>query len=344
MGIFNNIKNNTGNTKQTAPIKHRTTKNFFLGYPEAEAEAHNNSQIPFTTLYTNINLIENLDDSRFILVGKKGTGKSAFAKYIESNNIANFFCKTLRKNDLDIDGIVSACGKDFDYESVSRWVLSVQMLKLISNSQSLDHKEQENIKKFLEINSGYVDFDKYSIKAISNQKDIKIDISPLKSILKIIGGEQKKLDQEKPSFLQVLPSLEELLSKILTEEKCRESQNSYLIILDDLDHGFNAKNSTHIANGYSLITAARNFNNEICREGNAKTILLMRDDIIRRIESHEAGSAKAISSYAYKIKWHDNNLKGEAEKFNKLNEFIEKRLKHNFVKNNIQKIIKPAVI
>lgn len=319
--------------------KKRTTKGFFLGYPEAEAEATPQSKIQLSSIYTDISLAENLNDSRFILVGKKGSGKSAFAKIIEKEKSANFFCRILRKNDIDIDAIVAACGGNYDYESVCRWVFAIQLLKLTSKSQSLSPAESTAILDFLQLNSGYVDFDKFALTKISSTKDIKVDISPF-SAIKAFFGHQDKEEKDKPTFLQVLPSIEKLLQEILINEDNSQNGNAFLLFLDDLDHGFNAENNQHISNAYSLILAARNFNNEICERGNGKVILLMRDDIVRRIETHEAGSAKAISSYAYKIKWHDNNLRGEAERFNKLSEFLEKRLIHNYKKNNIQKLNK----
>lgn len=55
----------------------------FLGSPEAEAEAEAlpNSQIPLSSVYDDYsNLVAELQYEKFIILGRKGSGKSAFAE------------------------------------------------------------------------------------------------------------------------------------------------------------------------------------------------------------------------------------------------------------------------
>ena len=49
----------------------------FLGSPEAEAEATSNSRMPLTEVYEDFHdLLEGLSGEKFIIVGRKGSGKS----------------------------------------------------------------------------------------------------------------------------------------------------------------------------------------------------------------------------------------------------------------------------
>jgi hypothetical protein len=58
-----------------------TTRNFFIGTPEAEGETTYNSKIKLGEIFGDyLNVFPELDSEKFIITGRKGAGKSAIAE------------------------------------------------------------------------------------------------------------------------------------------------------------------------------------------------------------------------------------------------------------------------
>lgn len=61
----------------------RQYQTVFLGAPEAEAEATATSRMPLVEVYEDFHqLLDGLSGEKFIVIGRKGAGKSAFAEYV----------------------------------------------------------------------------------------------------------------------------------------------------------------------------------------------------------------------------------------------------------------------
>ena len=103
MGVFDKLITKTihngGNSY------HATTKGFCIGIPEAEAEA-TTAAVKLDTLFVDyLDVLKQLNDEKFIVLGRKGTGKSAIGEHILSiaKNEANIFCDFIKKEDIDIE-------------------------------------------------------------------------------------------------------------------------------------------------------------------------------------------------------------------------------------------------
>src|SRR5215213_7937640 len=111
MGIFKRFNN------QEKELSF-TTKNFFIGAPEAEAESNFNSRIKLLNVFEDfLEVIPKLESEKFIITGRKGSGKSAIAEYIylRSEDKSDIFCDFIRKSDIDIEKIVQL-SKEQDVE------------------------------------------------------------------------------------------------------------------------------------------------------------------------------------------------------------------------------------
>ena len=101
----------------------------FLGAPEAEAEALPNSRMPLTIVYHDYsNLAYELDSEKFIVLGRKGSGKSAFAEYIchLSKSEPNTFAKFIRKSEANLEAIVQIGednGHSIEVENLYTWLI-----------------------------------------------------------------------------------------------------------------------------------------------------------------------------------------------------------------------------
>jgi hypothetical protein len=61
----------------------RQYQTLFLGSPEAEAEATAASRMPLAEIYEDFHqLLDGLSGEKFIVIGRKGSGKSAFGEYV----------------------------------------------------------------------------------------------------------------------------------------------------------------------------------------------------------------------------------------------------------------------
>lgn len=95
-----------------------TTKNFFIGATEAEAESTQTSQMRLNDVFSDfLNVLPELQYEKFIITGRKGSGKTAIAEYINSlaEKEYNYFCDFIKKNDVNIEQIVQI-GKNVGFE------------------------------------------------------------------------------------------------------------------------------------------------------------------------------------------------------------------------------------
>ncbi|EGQ5259713.1 hypothetical protein I4A72_005258, partial [Enterobacter hormaechei] len=88
----------------------RKEKNaLYIGAPEAEAESLPTSKVNLRDVYEDLhNLYEELSDEKFILIGRKGCGKSAFAEYTYLSAIEqhNLFCSFVSQDNLSLERLV----------------------------------------------------------------------------------------------------------------------------------------------------------------------------------------------------------------------------------------------
>ena len=116
----------------------KQNKTVFLGSPEAEAEATSNSRMPLTEVYEDFHdLLDGLSGEKFIVIGRKGSGKSAFGEYIYAKALteANLQCDFIRKSDSNLERAVQLghdAGLVIDSESFFRWVIYTSMLRMLN--------------------------------------------------------------------------------------------------------------------------------------------------------------------------------------------------------------------
>lgn len=96
MGVFDKFLQK----KQDNPTQdRRTTEGFYIGVVEAEGEA-NNSEITLSEVFEDfLDVVKQINNEKFIILGRKGSGKSAIGEYILSlaNSDANIFAKFIKK-------------------------------------------------------------------------------------------------------------------------------------------------------------------------------------------------------------------------------------------------------
>lgn len=321
--------------------KNRRSKGLvFLGSPEAEAEALPNSRMPLSKVYLDhCNLIDSLANEKFIVVGRKGAGKSAFAEHIcgLANSEANLFASFIRQGESNLEHIVQIGvenGHEIEKENLYKWLIFTNILKMFSDNQAAQSsKEYDLLKHFLSKNSGYIDIRESEIKELIKKQGFDISIEYLKRFFTSKMNRSLEIRQEKAPFYKLIPHLKEVLLKVLTSQAERSNNNSYVLFFDDLDIVFDANDPSKVNSLVSLLRVSKEINNDFFAKNNldSKVVILLRDDISKNISSKASDTAKLFSSYSVVINWYqDEYHKGNEETELNIRKFINARINYAF--------------
>jgi Cdc6-like AAA superfamily ATPase len=324
-------------------VSKNTTKNFFIGATEAEAESCINSKMKLNEVFVDfLNILPELQHEKFIITGRKGCGKTAIAEHI--NNLAeneyNYFCDFIKKNDVNIEQIVQI-GKDvgieIEKELLFEWIILIKLVKLLISNEAIQTKpEIKDLNTFLKKNSGFVDIKSNQIIEVIKKNGYDVNINFFKRFLVATFGNRYDIKGEKAPFYKLIPHLKETVEKLVSCEE--NADNKYILIFDDLDIGFNASKTEHIKTILNLLRITKEYNITLFgKKGiNAKIIILLRDDISRILIKNDADTAKLFTSYEIPLIWYEHEQFKRNENLTKIKQFINKRIEHNFIKNGIE--------
>lgn len=326
MGIFTN----------TVSRKNITTKDFYFGAPEAEGEnLSGHSLIDYFEDY--LDILNELKKGKFIFVGRKGVGKSAIAKFIKdkSDKSDDSFAKILRISDLCIERQIQIETDIVDSSLlIFEWLILINIVKLIVNNDCGKYTlEYEKLKKFLEKNTGSIEIDKFQVdeKFIKSGGEINFNV-----LTHAFGGVFKKYFDTKTTkapFYKLISPLKDIL-KIIIEYPVNQYFEFWLLF-DDLDINYEINREADNRKIIDLIRVAKNYNNEIFKNSNAKVLIFIRDDVRDFIISKYNDSAKIFSSYEIIINWYNHNLSLSDENNNPLKRMANRRVEINFDNHNI---------
>jgi hypothetical protein len=327
-----------GNLFVTSRIPH-----VFLGAPEAEAEATAQSRVSLIDVYEDFHsLLPELSGEKFIIVGRKGAGKSAFAEYVcaRSQSEPNLFAQFIRASEFHIEKTIQLGQQTdavIDSESFFLWLIYTNILKLFANNEAMqDDKDYELLRQFLRKNSGYISIKDYEIKALVEKHGFDVSIEQFKRFFRSTFNKNIEIKSERAPYYKLLPHLEEVIVKVLLSPAERSNGNSYALFFDDLDVWFSASNQASADSLISLIRACRRVNNEIFGKNGipAKAVILLRDDIEFYLASRYADSAKMFSSYSSRIQWYQEVYASHPDREDELNlkKFINRRIVYAFNK------------
>jgi hypothetical protein len=319
-----------------------TTENFFIGTPEAEGETAVNSKIKLGEIFGDfLNVFPELSTVKFIITGRKGAGKSALAEYIHfsAGNDSSVFCDFIKTRDLDIQKIVQLgieLGKPIEEKVLFEWIILTKLVKQFTEDNSVQGlPEFKNLKNFLSTNSGMVDINSYEIEEIIKQKSFEINIEYFKRVFSSVLGKSLSVKEHKAPFYKILKPLQEVVLKILLDNKL--DKNSYYLIFDDLDIDFKENDINSINRLTSLLRIAKDYNIDFFGKNglDCKIIILLRDDIKRIIVNHNADTAKIFSSYEIPLIWYEHEKYKVNENEVGIKKLINKRIESNFISEEL---------
>lgn len=311
-----------------------TTKGLYIGKPEAEGETTLSglNLLDFFEDYTHIE--ENIQRGYFIVSGRKGSGKSAYAMWLHEKARQNeeLYTSIIRKNEFDIEAIIQAIpGKDLKFEALFEWLILVRLVKMIlETGQGKYLRQIKSLQDFYSKNSGYINIDKYVITEIVANKEV--NFSPLKRdfgfISKVLGNKSIKAP-----FYQMIEPLRQIITEVLRMDIFKDIQ--FYVMFDDLDVKFKLSNSQDQMQLMDLIRISRRYTTEYLNGLNAKVIIFIRDDIAERLDGVDCDKNKIFESYDYRINWYEHATAKGNERQLMLRRFINRRLSKGFASLNI---------
>lgn len=313
----------------------------FLGSPEAEAEANATSRVPLQEVYYDYhNLADQIAGEKFIIVGRKGCGKSAFAEYVtlESSRAANVFSKFVKKSDYRLEEVVQAADSAslvLETSSFFKWIIYTHMIKLLLKSEAAKSTVKFNqLEQFLAKNSGYINIDEYAVKERIKKDGFSVNIEPLRRFFRTAFSKDLEIKQERAAYYRLIPHLEEVIRYVLNSPVELENRNTYILFFDDLDIGYTAGNRSSREYLVELLRAAKQVNGDVFSNSNAKVVVLLRDDIENDLAIFP-DTAKIFASYAARISWFQDGFMRQVESENGLHlkAFINRRISYAFTKS-----------
>ncbi len=307
-----------------------------LGILEAEAESNTNSSVKLIDVFhDDLGVIEDLTSQKFIVVGRKGAGKSALASFINQTmtETPTDECSILKhdsiERELHLQGLSAGSVLGLNFYS---WFTMVSLIELLLRHEHLfgDLKDFDKLKEFIELNRGGV---RIADRKVSNEElnttntteaSLGVNAKPLKSFMKVNGMTSLKQVRNSPTIYEILPDLGRVIDNLLACASREANENNYCLIFDDLDIGFNSSNEESVSNLIALLRATKELNHRWARY-NFKCLILLRDDVERLLSSKESDLNKLFSSYSTSLNWY---CKGDDTP--ELRAFIERRIARAF--------------
>lgn len=316
---------------QKAKQKPTVQKCFSLGLPEAEAETRTKGRLSIKNLFVDeMQVLNALNNGKFIISGRKGTGKSAIKSYIILNSAPEE--PTLRSTEIDPTLILNDNLKDeiSDFSTrvalMSQWYIIVAIINQILDTQQGAATPQ--ITSLRKLRQKYLDL--FTIDDIIKHGKIErrsISVNLLKGPFGALFTKEEIRDDSKPQpFYHFLGAFVKVIEEVLTMQVFEDYQ--FKVLIDNLDIGFNLYDSKHCDALLALIRAARDFNNRPAIRDHAQVILFIRDDVQRQLCGMSSDASKIFGSYEIPLIWYEGKKVSDIDL--RLRKFVNKRIAENF--------------
>ena len=311
-------------------INFKSKNAFSLGKPEAEAESNSRLDLSLKNLFVDeIGVIEAISNGKFIISGRKGTGKSAIVGYITLNSFPadNFlYCRTVKPIFHNIAYLNDLIENDNEkYQILYEWIIISKLIEMILETKQGTYLREINaLNKFY---SKYIDL--FNVEEWNRTKNA--DSKWTMSVNMLLGvfstsftKEIKQKENENKPFYYYLFGLRDVVKKVLRLQVFENYE--FKVLFDDLDINFNLNNTSNCENLLSLIRIAKEYNNSYT--SNSQIVIFIRDDVRRKLSGISSDSSKIFGSYEFQLKWYEkiNDNEGKI----KLRSLVNKRIKLNF--------------
>jgi hypothetical protein len=237
-----------------------------------------------------------ISGDKTLILGPKGTGKSALAWYLQaSQSESDYLCTVQDASDLPLADIPrletgQAAGTE---RTVAAWkfILLCNYLALLLKDQSCDLPNRNEVGRVTRLLRGYGLIGDSSGRAILDISKTTVEI-PIPNI----GSIYRREKQAKLNIFSLLPYLEDWAANA-------RSANRHMLLLDGLDSIFlnDEKYDESLA---SMVQAAYSINQRLAGVGaTGSVVLLLRHDVFNRVSMMLPDSQKMRDDFAVELDW-----------------------------------------
>jgi len=242
-----------------------------------------------------------LKPEKFLLLGKKGTGKSILAEVIKKRSKlkADWFCEISSYKEFNFHELKSLESNDIkpnEYILIWEWIILLQFAKLCIDDCSIDDcsSNKEKLREFIKSNYGSLTLNMNKVIEITKKNNLKGGI--LKGAFSISG---EKADEFKFTTGKYIDYLEDLRTTII--DVLKETENKYTLIFDELDDKFRNE-GVYKSTIISLVKIVDKVNMSFYDSNiDSKVILLLRTDIFSILNDPDLNKVEQDNSV--KIEW-----------------------------------------
>ena len=304
-----------------------TFKDFYIGTPDGETESKNEK---FEELFYDSNnkyseLVKNRH--KFMILGSKGSGKTYLANYICKKAKKGQIRKIINVQDFWIDRLANTSVEQENSAymyALCKWFLLDKLSNVILEQTNIFDKiwpwspkrrlakfvkrydNDETFKAIKSVNTGCESKEKSFLNsngANAKMQPFSVEDSNSYSSKRFIS-KTITIESERKPFYELIKSFERLIYKAVPKKK------ELMIIFDDLDE-LDKKLIKETADNdiiINLLKIAKNYNNLFYdRNLKIRLILLVRTDIIDKLQSYDTNLSKIKTSCAVELYWLTNN-------------------------------------
>ncbi len=248
-----------------------------------------------------------IEENKFLIVGRKGTGKSFLGNYLKNKVIAKgkfYQSKIYKGKDLNLYRLIKLGEFDIDTkqgELIWEYILFSILADLSLQDKSvlmyIPFSNKNKLRKFLRDKENEFKLTKINR---SRENGIKVKGKQKEQELGAEAKEKEDLTYELKKYYEKLPKLKKLTTQAL-------KKSNIVLIIDDLD---SLNISTRMNTNYSqcianLINVTKEINIELenIKGGKNKIIILLRDDILEYLNDNDSNINKSISNKYIKLDW-----------------------------------------
>lgn len=231
------------------------------------------------------------NDKNTLIIGRKGTGKTAIATYLHNRSVNSFkeFVNLLSFRDIPVALIETFDDQDFTHSgkfvSVWKFILLIELAKLVIKNEALNFDRKQRLEAIvLSVSPNLESSPLHYLKA-TRQKSFKVDLKVAQL------GDTNTTNDTQVELIDYLDSLKEELCQ------CVHIEHLYCVILDELDDSY-AKSPQYEEMLVALFKAAADLDRDFFRARTRLNVFIaLRDDIYDSI------------NYSDKNKWDDSAVR-----------------------------------
>lgn len=249
------------------------------------------------------------DKGKYLVVGRKGAGKTALVRYMTERGGDSNRPLNLRGYPWNVHSKIKNAGAgDSDvYTSSWKYLIAVEFASMVMSQATWGDDEQESLKRFLEDNYGSVNPE---AKRVFSPK--RLDLKTLSFSPQILGSKLFSVDFDKSQDDPEIGSQIDALANAILDASCRIAERHQIgdmvLHFDELDQGMHSLQDDRKLMLVGLVLAAKEVLNHVKANGiGFKPLVYLRTDIWDSLKFSDKN--KISRTNKYELEWKSQGLK-----------------------------------